>query len=90
MKKTSVMRLVFTLIVCFALVGAVMAAFILKGQLHLVYLGFGYLGVYGVILLSFLIIQQIFSLLNNNWWIPKLRNCSKSSPAVGLQVVGYR
>lgn len=67
-----------------------MASFILKGQLHIANLGFAYLGVYGVILLTFLIAQQIISLLNNRYWIPKVISNSVGAPRVGLQVVGYR
>lgn len=90
MTKIAILRLIFTLVVCLVLVGVVIAAYILKNQLHLIDIGFAYLGVYGIILLGFLIIQQIFSLLNNRWWIPKLINNSFNLPKVGIQVVGYR
>lgn len=90
MKPVIVLRIIFTLIVCLVMVGVVMAAFILKGQLHVANLGFAYLGVYGVILLTFLVAQQIISLLNNRYWIPKVVNNSFNLPKVGVQVVGYR
>lgn len=90
MKKTAVMRLIFTLTICLAMVGVVMAAYILKKQWHVANLGFASLGVYGVLLLAFLVVQQILSLLNNNYWIPKLTAKSKNTPGVGIQAVGYR
>ena len=90
MKKTTILRIIFTLAVCLVLVGVVLAAYIMKGQWHVANIGFAYLGVYGVILICFLIVQQILSLLNNNHWIPKLISKSVNTPKVGIQVVGYR
>lgn len=90
MKKTLILRAIFTLAVCLVLVGVVLAAYIMKGQLHVANIGFAYLGVYGVILLVFLFAQQVLSILNNNHWIPKLISKSVNTPKVGIQVVGYR
>lgn len=90
MKSITVLRIIFTACICIALIGIVLASYILKEKWHIADIGFAYLGVYGIILISFLLLQQIFSLLNNKQWIPKLASNSVNTPKVGLQVVGYR
>lgn len=89
-KTTKILRVVFTIVICLALVGILIASYILKEKWHVAEIGFAYLGVYGVILIAFLLVQQILSLLNNRYWIPKLNSKSVNTPKVGIQVVGYR
>ena len=90
MKKLTILRIIFTVTGCIAFIGIILASYIIKEQWHLVNIGFAYVGVYGVILLAFLLVQQAFSLINNRWWVPKLIELSKNTPKVGVQVVGYR
>jgi len=85
-----VLKIIYTLIIVIVLIGLVVAAFIMKGKWNIFSVGFADFGVYGVVIFSFLFFQQLFSLLNNNWWIPKLVNKSNSSPKTNIQVVGYR
>lgn len=90
MKATTISKIAFTTLVCAAMMGVLLASYILKNDWHVADLGFGFLGAYGIILLAFLLIQQIVSLLNNYQWIPKLAGMSTNTPKVGVQVVGYR
>jgi len=85
-----IIKITYTSIVVIVLIGLVVAAFVMKGKWNLINLGFADLGVYGVVIFSFLFFQQLFSILNNNWWIPKLMNISNASPKTNIQVVGYR
>lgn len=90
MKAFTAAKIIFTLAVCLAMMGILLAAYILKNDWHVANLGFGFLGAYGIILIFFLAVQQIVSLLNNKHWIPKLASKSANTPKVGIQVVGYR
>jgi len=83
-------KIIYTFIIVSVLIGTVIVAFIMKGKLQLMSIGFADIGVYGVIILSFLIAQQTLSILNNHSWIPYLCEKSDKTPKVGLQVVGYR
>jgi hypothetical protein len=85
-----IIKITYTSIVVIVLIGLVVAAFVMKGKWNLINLGFADLGVYGVVIFSFLFFQQLFSILNNNWWIPKLMKISNASPKTSIQVVGYR
>lgn len=44
---------------------------------------------YGLIICIYTIIQQFFSILNNNYLIPKLIKKAKKIPLTNIQVVGY-
>jgi hypothetical protein len=83
-------KIIYTFLIVTLLIGAVVFAFVMKGQLKLFSIGFADIGVYGAIIFSFLIVQQILSILNNYSWIPFLCQKSNRTPKVGLQVVGYR
>lgn len=90
MRMSRLPQILFTFLACAIMTGMLVASFILKSDWHVFNLGFGFLGVYGLILMGFLLIQQGVSLLNNHSWIPKLIRHSTRSPVVGIQVVGYR
>jgi hypothetical protein len=83
-------KIIYTFIIVAILIGAVIFAFIMKGKFQLINVGFADIGMYGAIILSFLIVQQVLSILNNCSWIPFLCEKSDKTPKVGLQVVGYR
>jgi len=87
---TKIAKIIFTALMVAAMFGILLASYILKNKWHVASLGFGLLGAYGIILIAFLLIQQIISLLNNYQWIPKLASKSTNTPKVGIQVVGYR
>ena len=83
-------KIIYTLIVVILLIGAVVAAFVMKGDWNVLSVGFANIGVYGLIILTFLFFQQVFSIANNNWWICKLVKKANSAPLTNIQVVGYR
>lgn len=62
----------------------------MKGKWSIVSMGFADIGAYGAVIFSFLLFQQLFSLLNNNVWIPQLLMKSNAIPKTNIQVVGYR
>lgn len=72
LKLWLVLKIFYTVVIVISLIGLVLAAFIMKGKWNILNIGFADFGVYGIVIFSFLFFQQIFSLLNNNWWIPKL------------------
>lgn len=80
----------FTTLVCTLIVGTLVTAYAIRSKLQIVNIGFAYLGGYGLILFLFLFLQEILSLLNNNYWIPKIISHSSNMPKVGVQIVGYR
>jgi cellulose synthase/poly-beta-1,6-N-acetylglucosamine synthase-like glycosyltransferase len=89
-KSIIAIRIAYTLLIVSILIGAIVIAYIMKGKLHLFSIGIAEIGLYGAIIFSFLILQQIFSILNNYKWIPSLIKKADKTPKVGLQVVGYR
>lgn len=80
LKLWLILKIIYTLIIVIVLIGLVIVAFIMKGKWNLLSMGFADIGVYGVVIFSFLFFQQLFSLLNNNWWIPKLVKKSNANP----------
>jgi hypothetical protein len=72
-----------------ALIGILIVAYIMKGKWNILNLGFADLGVYGLIIFIYTIIQQALSITNNNYWIPKLAEKAKKKPKTNIQVVGY-
>lgn len=89
-KSFTALKIAYTLLVVTILIGAIIISYILKEKLHLFSIGVAQIGFYGAIIFSFLLLQQLFSLLNNYKWIPFLTQKSNRTPKVGLQVVGYR
>jgi cellulose synthase/poly-beta-1,6-N-acetylglucosamine synthase-like glycosyltransferase len=89
-KPAIVLKITYTVIVVAILIGAIVIAYILKGKLQLFSIGVAEIGLYGAIIFSFLLLQQVFSVLNNYKWIPFLISKADKAPKVGLQVVGYR
>ena len=51
---------------------------------------------YFVLNLSLLVIafmfllQSIFAIINNNWWIPRMKEKSKNLPKIGIQLIGRK
>jgi cellulose synthase/poly-beta-1,6-N-acetylglucosamine synthase-like glycosyltransferase len=89
-KSIIALRITYTLLVVSILIGAIVVSYIMKGKLHLFSIGIAEIGLYGAIIFAFLLLQQLFSILNNYKWIPSLIEKSDKTPKVGLQVVGYR
>jgi hypothetical protein len=83
-------KILYTTLVVAALIGVIIAAYIMKGKWNIFSLDFAHVGVYGIVIFTFLIVQQIFSILNNNYWIPKVVSKANSKGRAGIQVVGYR
>lgn len=86
----AVLKIIYTFVIVVALIGLVIVSFIMKGKWSIFDLGFADIGMYGLVIFSFLFFQQLFSILNNVWWIPKLVNYAKTTPKTNIQVVGYR
>ena len=84
------MKVIYTFTVVAVLVGIIIVAFIMKGTWNLFSAGFADIGVYGAVIFFFLILQQIFSTLNNKYWIPKIEAKADRLPETSIQVVGYR
>ena len=61
----------------------------MKGKWNILNLGFADLGVYGLIIFVYTILQQALSITNNNYWIPKLVEKAKKLPKTNIQIVGY-
>jgi hypothetical protein len=86
----TVSKIVYTSIIVALLIGVIIASYSMKGAWKVINIGFADIGAYGLIIFTFLIIQQIVSILNNNCWIPKITALADRLPKVGLQIVGYR
>jgi hypothetical protein len=54
------------------MIGIIIVAYIMKGKWNIINIGFADIGVYGLIIFIYTIIQQVLSITNNNVWIPKL------------------
>jgi hypothetical protein len=61
----------------------------MKGKWNILNVGFADIGVYGLIIFVYTLIQQALSIINNNYWIPKLMNKALKTPKASIQVVGY-
>jgi hypothetical protein len=71
------------------MLGIIVVAYIMKGKWNIINLGFADIGVYGLIIFIYTLIQQVLSITNNNIWIPKLMSKAKKTPKTSIQVVGY-
>jgi cellulose synthase/poly-beta-1,6-N-acetylglucosamine synthase-like glycosyltransferase len=89
-KPTIILKIAYTCTVVSILIGVITTSYISKGKFHLFSIGITEIGLYGAIIFFFLLLQQTFSILNNNKWIPLLIKKADKVPKIGLQVVGYR
>lgn len=87
----TVTRFCWTAALALAVVGAMVVGY----ALHVRAFNFGLatVGIYGLVIFAIMLLQFLFSTLNRRFTIPRKRERARQSnfsPAVGLQVVGYR
>jgi len=71
-KPVIVIKTIYTLFVAALLIGAIVVAYVLRGKIRIFSIGVAEIGLYGAIIMVFLLFQQLFSILNNYKWIPSL------------------
>jgi len=71
-KPAKVIITIFTLFVVALLIGTIITAYELKGNVNIFNIGVAEIGLCGVIIIIFLLFQQLFSILSNYKSIPSL------------------
>jgi hyaluronan synthase len=91
-KIKSVLRFLASISIAILLIGSMTVAYIMGWTLFPI--GIAQVGLYGVIIVCYMLVQLLFSCLNMFWLVPGMekqyQGLNKSDPSVGVQVVGWK